>query len=205
MSRSENAESRLFLAVVPDPSAAERIHRLAGALKRAHRFSGKLMAPESLHISLFFLGECEDQLVRLACDAASNVRAQPFDVWFDRSATFRGRPGNRPFVLIGDSGLEGVRSLRRSLGAALAKKGMRRLARREFTPHVTLLYAEREVEENPIEAIRWTVSDFVLVHSLRGHRHLARWPLQPCFSKDSSLYDYSSHRQETLDARDSAS
>ena len=144
------------------------------------------MAPESLHISLFFLGECEDQLVRLVCDAASNVRAQPFDVWFDRSATFRGRPGNRPFVLIGDLGVEGVRSLRRSLGAALAEERMRRLARREFTPHVTLLYAEREVEENPIEAIRWTVNDFVLVHSLRGHRHLGRWPLQPCLGKDSA-------------------
>jgi 2'-5' RNA ligase len=73
--------------------------------------------------------------------------------------------------------------LRCSLGAALAEKRMTRLARREFTPHVTLLYAEREVEENPIEAIRWTVNDFVLVQSLRGHRFLARWPLQPCLQR----------------------
>ena len=55
---------------------------------------------------------------------------------------------------------------------------MKRLATREFTPHVTLLYAERRVEEYPIEPIRWMVNEFVLVHSKNGHAHLARWPLR---------------------------
>jgi len=46
-----------------------------------------------------------------------------------------------------------------------------------FTPHVTLLYDPRSVEEHPIEPISWTVSEFVLIHSMQGHAHLARWPL----------------------------
>jgi 2'-5' RNA ligase len=56
-------------------------------------------------------------------------------------------------------------------------RGMKRLAKREFTPHVTMLYAERRVEECPIEPIRWMVNEFVLIHSRNGHTHLARWPL----------------------------
>jgi hypothetical protein len=34
----------------------------------------------------------------------------PFEVSFDRTVSFRGRPGNRPFVLVGD----GTRSVARS-------------------------------------------------------------------------------------------
>jgi 2'-5' RNA ligase len=174
---------RLFLAAIPDAGASAQIFRLARALKQAHRFPGKLIEPECLHVSLFFLGEIDEQLVRIASDAAAQVRAQPFEVRFDRSASFLGRPGNRPFVLIGDEGLEELRSFRRMLGGALAKKGLKRLARREFTPHITLLYVDLKVEEYPIEPIRWIVSEFVLVHSLHGHRHLGRWPLCSCRSE----------------------
>ena len=63
------------------------------------------------------------------------------------------------------------------LDCAIASKGLRSLAKKDFTPHVTLLYAERNVEEHPIEPIGWTVSEFVLIHSMRGHVHLGRWPL----------------------------
>jgi 2'-5' RNA ligase len=169
---------RLFFAVVPDADASARIFQLARALKQAHKFPGKLIAPECLHVSLFFLGEFDEQLVRIASCAAAEVRAQPFEIWFDRSASFLGRPGNRPSVLIGDDGVRELRSFRRMLGAALAKRGLRRLARRDFTPHVTLFYAERSVEEYPIEPIRWMVNEFVLIHSQNGHTHLARWPLR---------------------------
>jgi RNA 2',3'-cyclic 3'-phosphodiesterase len=194
---------RLFFAVVPDADASARIFQLAGALKRAHKFPGKLIAPERLHVSLFFLGEIDEQLVRIASDAAAEVRALPFDIWLDRSASFRGRPGNRAFVLIGEDGVQELRSFRRTLGAALAKRGLKRLAKRDFTPHVTLLYAERRVEEYPIEPIRWTVNEFVLVHSIGGHRHIARWPLGSCRNEGNSVYDYSSHTIGGRHARDS--
>jgi 2'-5' RNA ligase len=47
-----------------------------------------------------------------------------------------------------------------------------------FTPHVTLLYDKRSVEEQPIEPISWNVREFALIHSMNGHTHLARWPLR---------------------------
>lgn len=62
------------------------------------------------------------------------------------------------------------------LGAALTRKGLGSLARGDFTPHVTLLYGAREVDEYPVEPpIGWRGDEFALIHSLRGHTHLARW------------------------------
>jgi 2'-5' RNA ligase len=170
--------ARLFLAIVPDAAAAERIHRLAGILKRAHKFGGKLIAPERLHISLFFLGDISERVIRAAGEAAMQVRTEPFEVSFDRTASFRGRHGNRPFVLIGESGLRRLESFRWTLSAALTRSGLRRVANVNFTPHVTLLYDACSVDEHPIQPIVWTVTEFVLIRSLMGHHYLGRWPLR---------------------------
>ena len=43
--------------------------------------------------------------------------------------------------------------------------------------HVTLLFDDRAVEKHPIGPIGWTVRHLVLIHSMKGHQHLARWPL----------------------------
>ena len=165
--------ANLFLAAVPDAGTAVRIHLLADALKRAHRFDGRLIAPERLHISLFALGG----LAEGQHCAAMEVRTAPFEVSFDRTASFRGRPGNHPFVLVGEKGLHALQSFREMFCAALARRGMRRLATTNFTPHVTLLYDARDVDECPVEPIGWTVKEFVLIRSLNGHEHLVRWPL----------------------------
>ena len=72
--------ARIFLAAVPNAGTAERIHRVAGVLKRAHKFDGKLTPPERLHISLFFLGGLPERDFRAACEAATEVRAERFEV-----------------------------------------------------------------------------------------------------------------------------
>jgi 2'-5' RNA ligase len=178
MNNNASSGGRLFLAAVPDVDTAARIHRLAEVLKRAYRFDGRITEPERLHVSLFFLGGLSERVVQMACEAVAQVRLPPFEVLFDRSASFQGRPRNYPFVLIGDDGLDRLKSFRRTLGVAMARNGLKHLAKKEFTPHITLLYAERDVEEHPIEPIGWTVSELVLIHSMHGHVRLARWPLR---------------------------
>jgi RNA 2',3'-cyclic 3'-phosphodiesterase len=165
----------LFFAAVPDFDTAAKIHRLAGVLQRAHRFRGDLILPERLHVSLLFLGRWSEWVARRACEAAAGLKMTPFEVSFDRTASFRSRSGNRPLVLLGDETSDRLKSLGHLLGAAIAEKGMGRRVAREFMPHVTLLYGERPVDEYPVEPIRWTVNEFVLIHSLKGHRHVARW------------------------------
>ena len=101
--RVTNVESsRLFLAAVPDADTAARIHRLAGVLKRAHKFMGKLIPPDRLHVSLFFLGGLHEDGVRKVCEAAAETTAPPFHVSFDRTSSFGGRAGNHPLVLFGE-------------------------------------------------------------------------------------------------------
>jgi RNA 2',3'-cyclic 3'-phosphodiesterase len=172
---------RLFLATIPDIDTAARIYHLAEVVKRARRFDGKLIEPDCLHITLFFLDGgrgLHERTVRMACEAAQQVRMPSFEVSFDRIASFRGRPDNHPFVLLGDDGLNRLKLFRQTLGAEMTRKGLRRLVTTDFTPHVTLLYDKCKVEEQPIEPIFWRVGEFVLIHSMDGHTHLARWPLR---------------------------
>jgi 2'-5' RNA ligase len=178
---SDFMPDRLFFAAVPDTDTAARIYRLAELLKCARRFGGEPIGPDRLHVTLFFLGDrrcLPERVVRMACAAAAEVRTQPFEVAFDRSASFRGQPGHHPFVLLGDNGLTRLKSFRQTLGAAMMRNGLKQWAKASFNPHVTLLYDACNVEEQPIEPISWTVSEFVLIHSMHGHTHLARWPLR---------------------------
>jgi 2'-5' RNA ligase len=49
-----------------------------------------------------------------------------------------------------------------------------------FTPHVTLLWADRRVADYPVAPIGWSVREFVLTASLQGlsrHIDVARWQL----------------------------
>jgi len=177
--RNASIDGRLYLAALPDAITAARIFRLAGVLKRAHRFSGKLIAPDRLHVSLFFLGGLHRDMECATREAAGEMRVAPFQVSFDRTASFRGKPGSRPFVLLGDDGVGQLKSFRQGLGAGLAREGLRRLAKTNFEPHVTLLYDARGVDEYPLaEPISWTVNEIVLIQSRSGHTHLATWRLR---------------------------
>jgi len=172
---------RLFLAAVPDARTAACIYHLAEVVKRARRFDGKLIEPDCLHKTLFFLDDgrgSRERTVRMTCEAAQQERMPSFEVSFDRIASFRGKPGHHPFALLGDDGLS--RLLWRTPDAAMARNGLRHLVTTDFTPHVTLLYDKRKVDEQPIEPIFWRGRRVRahLIHSMDGHTHLARWPLR---------------------------
>jgi 2'-5' RNA ligase len=168
---------RLYLAAVPDMEARAKISGLVQILKDAHRFAGKPSRPERLHVSLLFLGPPSEGLIRIGHEVGAAVRMPRFDVAFDHTVSFHGKSGQRPFVLSGRHGLSLLQSLRQQMLEALERTGLRGWARKAFTPHLTLWYGESEIAEHPIEPIGWTVREFVLIHSLRGHTHLARWPL----------------------------
>jgi len=169
---------QLFLAVLPDADTSAEIYRIATILKRAHRLRGQLTARDRLHVTLFSLSGLPDRALEDACEAVAEFGAQQFGVSFDRTVSFRGRQGSRPFVLTGDAGLGPLKAFRCLLLASMMRRGLPLLARPNYTPHVTLLFDDRAVDENPVGPIRWTVGNVVLIHSMQGHTHLARWPLQ---------------------------
>jgi 2'-5' RNA ligase len=177
-------KDRIFFACLPDAETAARIHALAESLKRENGFSGTLILPEHLHVTLFHLGDWQvlpQQIVDIAKKAATEVVSPPFDVSFPRVESFRNRTGVYPFVLTGDA--VPWSALRNALGTALKKNGLGGAvhAADDFKPHVTLLRDTVRVKPARIEPVTWNVGDFVLIHSLLGqtkHIHLGRWPLR---------------------------
>ena len=174
----------IFFAVLPDASASDQIEHLTSALTARHQLVGKRLGRRRLHVSLHGLGTYEGvpkSLVETASEAASMICAPRFTVQWDRAMSFRGREGNRPFVLRGSSELTALQDFHGELGAALRRTRLWRTVRGSFTPHVTLLYDARLVAEQPVPAVTWEVRDFVLIHSPQGHsRHieLGRWALR---------------------------
>jgi RNA 2',3'-cyclic 3'-phosphodiesterase len=176
---------RLFFAIFPSADIAERIAQLAQQLRAKHGLKGKLLATGRFHVTLHHLGDfvgLPQAIVATACEAAASVAMPPFDVAFDRAMSFN-RPSNRPFVLRGGAGLAALMPFQQALSTALNHAGLGDgKANAHFTPHVTLLYDDRDVAEQAIEPITWAVNEFVLMRSLIGkaqHIPLARWALLP--------------------------
>jgi 2'-5' RNA ligase len=176
---------RLFFAIFPDANASARIAQLALQLRGEHELHGRPLARERLHVTLHHLGDYQGvprDIVDMADKAATAITTMaPFEVAFDRAASFSSAPRNRPFVLRGGDGLAALMEFQQALGMAMKQAGLGRWAKPGYTPHVTLLYDDRCVAEQAVETISWTAREFVLVHSLLGqtrHVAVARWPLR---------------------------
>ncbi len=172
----------LFFALLLGAENASQIVQLRERLCAESGLSGHRVAANLLHISLHGIGAYDGlprAVVQRAKEAGAAVLAKPFDIVLDRAMSFGPKREVRPLVLrTGDEAA--LVTFHRLLGGAMKNVGFRRIAPR-FTPHMTLLYGDRTVVERSIDAIRWTVRDFVLVQSLRGRSkyiHLARWPLR---------------------------
>lgn len=175
---------RLFFALRPSRAACEQVVQTSQALREAHGLRSKPIAAERLHITLHHLGDhagVPEDLVEAASRAAASLRVAPFEVVFDRVTSFRLRRDKAPYVLRSAAAHEAaLLDFQRQLGLAMAREGLGRWVETRFTPHVTLTYAPRELPEEAVAPIAWTVQEFVLIHSLLGrteHRVLGTWPL----------------------------
>jgi 2'-5' RNA ligase len=174
----------LFFALLLDPENALQILRLRERLCDENGLRGQRIAADILHITLHGIGAYDGlprSVVERAKSAGAAVSAKPFDVVLDRVMSFDRKRERRPFVLCTANELA-LNTFHQLLGRAMKNAGFRKIVSR-FQPHMTLLYGDRIVAERSIEAVRWTVRDFVLVQSLRGrgqsrYVHLARWPLR---------------------------
>jgi RNA 2',3'-cyclic 3'-phosphodiesterase len=173
----------LLLAFPAAPVAAEISRRTERYCAR-RGLSGRPLLADRLHITLFGLGEypeLPERLVRKATEAAAAVESAPVAMTFDRLLTFRQNTNAQPLVLSGGDGLAELHRFRQKLALALAGVGLKKFAKSSFTPHMTLLYDPRTIDPRVIDPVRWTLTEFVLVDSLRGetkHVQLARWPLR---------------------------
>jgi 2'-5' RNA ligase len=179
------ASNYLFFALLPEADDAARIVQLRERLCHEHGLKGAFIATNLLHISLHGVGPRRG-LPRSSIEAAKEAAAKvsmrwSLDIVFDRAMSFNRQRKDRAFVLRTGNDVA-LRSFYRQLGEAMKSVGFRWVIS-SFTPHMTLLYADRIVKERAIDPVRWTAHDFVLVQSrrCRGHseyEHLARWTLR---------------------------
>jgi len=173
----------VFFALYPDPCTARRLHRLAWHLRHKQGLNGRPLADRRLHVSLCNIGDyarLTNEAAAAIDEAMATITMPPFLVAFNEAQSFSGGH-KQPVVLVGDDGVAGLMLLQRELVAALDKTGIGRCKQRPYNPHVTLLYDERSIPDQPVAAISWVVREFVLVCSLQGqgrHVPLARWPLR---------------------------
>ncbi len=170
------AGQRLFFALWPDASV---VYALGEAVSRVQ--GGRLSRPETLHLTLAFLGEVDgDRLAEL--DRIAGAADSKGFTW---TVTYLGYWRHNRILWAGGAAppalLELVEHLRKGLAAAgfsLSDAG------RRFVPHVTLA---RRTPEPPAKLpemvpIRWDCREFVLVRSKlssrgAGYEIIGRWPL----------------------------
>ncbi|RYZ75055.1 MAG: 2'-5' RNA ligase [Lysobacteraceae bacterium] len=178
------ATDRLFFCLFPPPAVGAAIADECDALRVEHSLTGRATEPDRLHLTLHHLGDhvgTREDIVRAASIAAGRISLAPFQMDLLTASSFTGREGNHPCVLLGGEQRQPAHGLWRELSNQLMAAGLGRYLKRDFVPHVTLLYDKRVLAPQPIEPIHWTVRDFSLVRSLLGqgrHEVIGTWPLR---------------------------
>ena len=164
---------RLFFALWPSNDVRQGLADAASRLLREHEPAGRRIGPHRYHLTLQFLGEYADlppSLVAKASAAATSVEVMQFDLVLDRAGSFRNR--SIPWWLGCEAIPDGLLQLSDSLGAALARSGVRVQSGKALVPHVTVLRDARQpLPVTPVEPLRWPVDSFALIHSELGARN----------------------------------
>ena len=180
--RADSKSNLVYFALRPDWDAGRAIIQEARQCSNRYGLTGTIYDPGRLHVSLNAVMSPRGPRkgdVAAAVRAAEKVAMRPFAVSLNRLLTFRNNDRN-PIVLGFGDGAADIADLRNALREESLKAGLWRGPVR-FRPHVTLLRDRRTVPETRLdEPIRWTVTDFILVHSLVGRGRqieLGRWQL----------------------------
>lgn len=175
------AES-LFFCLFPDAIACEAIAGETDALRVEHSLLGSPISPKRLHATLHYLGEHDidrQDIVASASTAASRVTHPPFEVTLSRASSFSTRTDKHPCVLLSQEDRQPIHGLWRDLGNHLMAAGLGRYLKRDFVPHVTVLYDTRVLAPHAVEPIQWQARDFSLVRSRSGeYEVLGSWQLR---------------------------
>lgn len=172
----------VFFALWPDLATRERLSALAQQLRTTLPSAGRWVSPVRYHATLHHYALAPEALATFelaARRAVARLPLRPF-IWSpDRIDSFHGR-GQHPCILRGATDPPALRELWERLREALILEGLgKQLGRQAFTPHITLAYLPRPLEEpRPVEPLQWRVERLALLHSVPGRPDygcLAEW------------------------------
>ena len=126
---------RIFVALDIDENIRSRIAKFADDL-RPHASAVRWVKPESLHITLKFIGETSDPAVKQIEQTLSSISIAEFQVAFTGFGFFPTSKAARVFW-IGIAAETGLSQLAEKIDDSLAEIGIAK-EEREFSPHLTL-------------------------------------------------------------------
>jgi 2'-5' RNA ligase len=166
----------VFIAIDPDDTArralSQLVRRVAHALPKA-----RAVAPETLHLTLAFLGELNDEGVAEAIAAAGEVAASvgPFALATGHIGVFGPEHASRVIWVALGGELGRLHALQRRLTHALDTRGVPRDTK-PFAPHLTLARLNASPDERaalqfiqlrnePSRAASWQVDGIRVMRS----------------------------------------
>ena len=168
---------RLFFALWPDDSLRERIDRRRSV--ELASCSGRLVAAEDLHLTLYFSPSVEPPALSALLAGADRLSNPAFEITLDRLGSFPSAKAN----WLGPSECPvGLRSLVERL-RGLAQQCELPVDPRAFKPHLTLQRKTPDLVSRRLDPpLRWPVTGFCLVQSDPGptdssYTVLRTWPL----------------------------
>ena len=175
---------KIFLAVKPPRSVAEKIGETALGLKKWYQLPGKLRPIELLHVTICEIGdflELDEKIVALARQAGEAVAAgiPSFDFEVNQAVCFGHGARNVPFVLARKERCEPMDLLYQKTFLQLRAQGLQ-IRKRSFNPHVTVSYTHGRIPTESIDRLGWQVEELVLIDShvgLTKYTELGRWKL----------------------------
>ena len=160
---------RIFFAVWPPAQAARALAQWAANAQG--QVGGKATSEEKIHLTLAFLGDADPAK---AIAAARRVGGEKHELpieqarhWRENNIVWAG-PRETPPAL---------KALHQNLSLELYREEFL-LERRPFAAHVTLLRKARAAELPPLPAVKWPVTEFILVRSSLSSKGATYEPLE---------------------------
>jgi 2'-5' RNA ligase len=162
------ARIRSFVALaLPEPNLVALERHLAECAGAAPAY--RWVEPDSLHLTLRFLGNLEPAALERVRGELASVRGEAFSLALDGRGTFGPRAASRVVWIGVGAGLEACAALAARVEAACQQAGLEPEPR-PFRAHVTLARARSEGDRlpalpDPPTLAPWTVEDFALYES----------------------------------------
>lgn len=174
---SQPTHQRMFLALWPSEEVRRALWEASGKLHKV--WSGRRTKPDTLHMTLVFLGDVELARLDELRNVAASMDTHRFSLNLNHASCWRHNkvgflsPQESPPEL-----LQLVYGLEDNLEAAKFA-----FDERPYKPHLTLLRNTRCTTQVPLEPIRWDIEEFVLAGSSTtdhgpSYQLLGRWPLK---------------------------
>ncbi|MDR2956675.1 MAG: RNA 2',3'-cyclic phosphodiesterase [Coriobacteriales bacterium] len=125
---------RLFFAICFTDEIKTKLETVSDALYQQSR-RGRFVPVENLHLTLAFLGECDEVHATAAKAVLSSLEFMPFSISFDQTGCFKRKGGDTWWAGIYEN--PELLKLQAELSSRLIAVGFR-LEDRAFTPHITL-------------------------------------------------------------------